>query len=133
MELRGGAYAVVTSRRTVAGGPDGAAIARVLRDEDQFAPHVIDVEVLGVIRHRHVVLGALDATAASLAVTGVRTWPGQRVAHTPLVERAWDLRHTVRGWDAMYVALAEALGAPLVTRDARLARAPGPACGVEVV
>ncbi len=43
------------------------------------------------------------------------------------------MRDTVRGWDAMYVALAEALGAIFVTTDGRLAAATGPTCPIEVV
>ena len=46
---------------------------------------------------------------------------------------AWDLRNTVRGWDAMYVALAEALGAVLLTTDERLAAAAGPTCRIEAI
>ncbi len=49
------------------------------------------------------------------------------------VSRAWELRDTVRGWDAMYVALAEALGAVLLTTDLRLAAAPGPTCQIEAI
>jgi predicted nucleic acid-binding protein len=93
---------------------------------------VIDVEVLGVIRqaHRH---GRLDRTAASQAVEDLEAWPGQRFGHRLLLARAWELRDSVRGWDAMYVALAEALGAVLLTSDARLAAATGPHCAIEVV
>ncbi len=105
-------------------------IARHLTaDEDQFAPHLIDVEVFGVIR-RHHQLGHLDGTAARLAIDDLRDWPGERISHTPLLARAWELRTTVRGPDAMYVALAEVLDAPLLTTDARLSRAPGPRCEV---
>jgi predicted nucleic acid-binding protein len=46
----------------------------------------------------------------------------------PLGDRVWELRHTVTPYDAWYVALAEALDAPLATLDGRLARAPGPRC-----
>lgn len=118
----------------VAGGEAFDDVARLVRrDDDLAAPHVIDVEVLGVIRQRHLVARDLDATAAAMAVDLLRRWPGQRVAHGPLLGRAWQLRHTVRGWDAMYVALADVLGATLVTRDRRLAGAPGPRCAIEVV
>jgi predicted nucleic acid-binding protein len=50
-----------------------------------------------------------------------------------LLERAWELRDTVRSWDALYVALAEALDATLLTLDERLARADGPRCTIDVV
>ena len=98
---------------------------------DVAAPHVIDVEVLGVIR-RQFLFGALDRTAASLAIQELRDWPGERFGHRVLLERAWQLRDNVRGWDAMYVALAEALQATLLTTDARLARVSGLYCDVEV-
>jgi predicted nucleic acid-binding protein len=114
-----------------------AAGAEVLRsrfeaDEEQAAPHIVDVEVLGIVRLRHQ-LGELDDTAAAQAVDDLRSWPGERYSHGPFLERAWELRANVRTWDAMYVALAEALGATLLTLDERLARASGPRCPIEVV
>jgi predicted nucleic acid-binding protein len=105
---------------------------RLARDPDQAAPHVIDVEVLGIIR-RDRWLGRLDATAARQAVEDLRDWPGERYGHRGLLERAWELRANVRTWDAMYVALAEALGATLLTADRRLGRVRGLACPVEVI
>ncbi|MGH8999907.1 MAG: type II toxin-antitoxin system VapC family toxin [Acidimicrobiia bacterium] len=105
---------------------------RLAADSDHAAPHVIDVEVFGVIRREHL-LGRLDATAATQAVADLRDWPGQRYGHRDLLERAWELRATVRGWDAAYVALAEGLDATLLTMDARLASAPGPECIIEVL
>ena len=100
-------------------------------DTDQIAPHVIDVEVLGVIR-RDRLRGELDETAASLAVEDLRAWPGERYSHRSLLPRAWELRGSVRTWDAMYVALAEAMDATLLTLDRRLAGAAGLRCRVVV-
>ncbi|MFZ4374480.1 MAG: VapC toxin family PIN domain ribonuclease, partial [Mycobacterium sp.] len=57
----------------------------------------------------------------------------ERFGHRWIMDRAWDLRDSVRGWDAFYVALAEAFDATLLTLDARLARAHGPACRIEVI
>lgn len=105
---------------------------RLAADDDQLAPAVVDAEVLGVVRRWHL-LGRLDATAASQAVRDLRDWPGERIGHRLLLERAWELRHTVRTWDALYVALAEAMGAVLLTTDERLAGASGPSCEIEVV
>ncbi|EHB54941.1 PilT protein domain protein [Mycolicibacterium rhodesiae JS60] len=106
--------------------------ARLALDTDHAAPHVIDVEVLGTIRALHL-RGHLDPTAARQAVGDLRDWPGQRFAHRWLMDRAWELRESLRGWDAFYVALAEAFDATLLTLDARLARAHGPTCRIEVV
>ncbi|HET8743944.1 MAG TPA: type II toxin-antitoxin system VapC family toxin [Gaiella sp.] len=105
---------------------------RLAADPDQGAPHVIDVEVLSIVR-RDRMLGRLDATAALQAVEDLRDWPGERFGHRRLLERAWELQDNVRAWDAVYVALAEALGATLVTLDARLARASGLGCPIEVL
>jgi predicted nucleic acid-binding protein len=113
--------------------PRGDAIRRRLAsDPDIAAPYLIDVEVLGVIR-REFLFGHLDGTAADLAIDKLRAWPGERHEHRHLLSRAWELRYNVRGWDAMYVALAERLDATLITTDARLARAVGPRCPIEVV
>jgi predicted nucleic acid-binding protein len=114
-------------------GPHAEGLRRRLAVEsDQAAPHIIDVEVFGTIR-RHHLGGLLDGTAAQQAVEDLADWAGERFSHRLLLERAWQLRSNVRGWDAMYVALAEALGATLLTRDERLASAPGPTCPIEVV
>jgi len=115
------------------GAPDAAAIAaRLAADSDHAAPHVVDVEVFGVIRREHM-LGRLDRTEATQAVDDLEAWPGERFGHRLLLARAWELRHTVRGWDAMYVALAEALDAVLLTTDRRLAAATGPTCRIETI
>lgn len=106
--------------------------ARLAADPDQAAPHVIDIEVFSLIR-RERLAARLDDTAAALAVADLRSWPGERYGHRGLLERAWELRDTIRGWDAAYVALAEALDATLVTLDVRLADASGPQCPIEVL
>jgi predicted nucleic acid-binding protein len=105
---------------------------RMAEGPELFAPHLIDVEVFSVIR-RHHAAGHLDATAARQAVSDLEDWPGERVGHRLFLARAWELRDNVRGSDAMYVALGEALDAVLLTTDARLGRASGIECGVEVV
>ena len=105
---------------------------RMIADRDHAAPHVVDIEVVSLIR-RDRLAGRLDETAGALAVDDLRAWPGERYGHRALLERIWDLRDSVRGWDAAYVALAEVLGATLITLDARLARSNGPRCPIEVV
>jgi len=104
---------------------------RLATDTDHGAPHLIDVEVLSAIR-RNFQLGRLDQTAASQAVEDLDDWPGQRFDHRGLLERAWELRDNLRTYDAMYVGLAEALGATLITTDARLGRVGGLQCPIEV-
>ena len=106
--------------------------ARLSLDTDQAAPHVIDAEVLGIIR-RDLMLGRLDHTAANQAVDDLREWPAERFGHRMLLGRAWDLRDRVRTWDGLYVALAEALDGTLLTLDQRLARVSGLGCRIEVL
>jgi predicted nucleic acid-binding protein len=110
----------------------GHAIGQRLLDADLVAPHVIDVEVLGTLR-RNEALGLLDSTEARQAVEDLQDWPGTRFDHRPFIARAWELRQNVRTWDALYVALAEALDAPLLTSDERLSRASGPRCEFRVI
>jgi predicted nucleic acid-binding protein len=105
---------------------------RLAADPDQAAPQVVDVEVFSLIR-RDQHWGRIDPTAAGQALEDLRDWPGERYGHRPLLHRAWELRASIRGWDAMYVSLAEALGASLLTTDRRLGRVGGIACPIEVV
>jgi predicted nucleic acid-binding protein len=115
------------------GGPEAEAIRdRLAADRDHAAPHIVDVEVFGVVRREHL-RGRLDRTAATQAIEDLESWPGERFGHRLLLARAWELRENVRGWDAMYVALAEALNADLVTTDRRLAAASGPTCSIEAI
>ena len=115
------------------GTPEADAVRqRLAMDDDHAAPHIVDVEVFSVIRREHS-RGRLDRTAATQAVDDLEAWPGERFGHQLLLARAWELCDTVRGWDAMYVALAEALEAILLTTDRRLAAAKGPTCQIETV
>jgi len=112
------------------GGPAAAPIRELLAADSQHAaPHIVDVEVFGVIRGEHL-RGRLNHTKAIQAIEDLEIWPGERFGHRRLLHRAWQLRDTVRGWDAMYVALAEALEAVMVTTDRRLAAATGPTCRI---
>jgi len=116
----------------VLAGPDAEPVrARLAGDPDQAAPHLVDAEVLGVLRRAHL-RGELDRTAAQQAVEDLGSWPGTRVDHRPLLERAWQLRNSLITPDALYVALAEALDATLLTLDRRLSRADGPRCEIEI-
>jgi predicted nucleic acid-binding protein len=109
------------------GRATGAAVAGHLRDHgfDLHAPHLIDVEVLSALR-RLVAAGETSADRAGEAVEDFLDLPIARYAHLVLAPRIWELRENLSAYDATYVALAEALadgGAPLLTADARLARA----------
>ncbi len=65
-------------------------------------------------------------------MTDLQALPIQRATHLPLLARCWELRGNLTTYDAAYVALAEALDTTLLTGDRRLARAPGPACIIEL-
>ncbi|MPZ54376.1 MAG: PIN domain-containing protein [Acidimicrobiia bacterium] len=112
----------------VADGTQAESVRSLLAsDTDQVAPHLVDAEVLGLIR-RDSARGVLDPTAAHQSVQDLGLWPGERIDHRPFLGRAWELRHTVRSWDALYVAVAEAFNGTLLTRDVRLTGASGPRC-----
>jgi predicted nucleic acid-binding protein len=116
----------------VLAGPDAEPVReRLASDPQQAAPHLVDAEVLAVVRRAHL-RGELDRTAADQAIDDLGAWPATRVDHRPLLERAWQLRDSLSAPDALYVALAEALDAPLLTLDRRLARAQGPGCPVDI-
>ena len=100
--------------------------------ETLHAPELLALEVLQVLR-RHWRAGSLSASRGEIAVADLDDLPVIRHPHGELVERIWQLRADVTAYDAAYLALAEALDAPLVTQDARLARAAGHTARVELV
>lgn len=113
-------------------GGEGAAARGRLRGEALTAPHLIDLEVASALRTL-TARGALTERRASAALRDLSDLPLQRAPHAPLLPRVWALRGTLTPYDAAYVALAEALEAPLLTADRRLAKAPGPRCPIEVL
>lgn len=86
---------------------------------DLHAPHLLDVEVLSVLRGL-TLGGRLDADRASQAHRDHFAFTIRRYDTAPLAERIWQLRHRFTAYDAGYIALAEALDAPLYTCDAKL-------------
>lgn len=109
------------------GRPAGEAVAREIRraEFDLHAPHLIDVEVLSALR-RLVAAGDSTPARAGEAVADFLDLPIERHRHDVLAPRVWELREDFTAYDAVYVALAEAItdrGAPLLTADGRLARA----------
>jgi len=113
-------------------GADGDTARGRLRGQDLAAPELIDLEVASVLR-RQLSVGKLDARRAGLALDDLLDLLMQRAPHGPLLRRCWELRDNLSVYDAAYVALAEVLDVPLVTADARLAKAPGVRCAVEVL
>ncbi|PXY32931.1 hypothetical protein BAY59_07345 [Prauserella coralliicola] len=109
------------------------ALAERLSVAELHAPHLLDAEVGDVVRRR-ALQGALGEEVASAALWSLDALLDARYPHAgPLARGAWELRDRIRFYDALYVALAARLELPLLTADARLARAHGLPCAVEVV
>jgi len=104
--------------------PDGALVQRLTDDGDLHAPHLIDIEILQALRGL-VRGGKLSLDRADDVRTDVADLTITRYGHEPLADRAWALRDNLTAYDAVFVALSEALEVPLITCDARLAAAPG--------
>ncbi len=108
-------------------GNDGTwAEAELIRD-DLAAPHLMPVEVANILR-RAVLARHLSLDSATLAHRDLLRLPVQLFPYEPSAERVWQLRNNLSAYDAWYVAVAEALDAPLVTLDRRMSRARGPRC-----
>jgi predicted nucleic acid-binding protein len=115
----------------VAGTPRAARLAARVRQETLHAPHLIDVEVLSVLRSLEArrTLTTAEATRAAqdLAALAMTRYP-----HDVLSSRIWQLRANLTSYDASYIALAESLRVPVVTCDAKLAGSPGHRATVEL-
>ncbi len=108
-------------------------LRRVFRvGESLHAPHLIDVEVAQVLR-RFARVGELDAQRVGQALDDFADLPLARYPHAMLLPAIWALRSNATAYDATYLALAEALGATLVTCDQALASIPGHRARVEVI
>jgi predicted nucleic acid-binding protein len=116
------------------GTPRGRMVAERIADPalGLHAPHLVDVEVAQALR-RYVKGGEIDETAGVVALEDLRSLDVERHPHEPLLTRVWELRENLTAYDAVYVALAEALDSKLVTCDGRLGRAPGMRGRVDVV
>ena len=114
--------------------PAAAAVdARLFEPgETLLAPHLLDVEVAQVVR-RYVANGDVDADRGREALDDLAALRLRRYPHDLLLPRIWALRHNLTAYDAAYVALAEALDAPLLTRDRRLAAAAGVSARIELI
>ena len=103
-----------------------------MADEPFACPQLADAEILHALGAQ-VLRGAVDVTDAERAVGAWARLGMYRVPVVGLLERIWELRGNFAAYDATYVAVAETLDVPLLTADARLARAPGPTCPITVV
>jgi predicted nucleic acid-binding protein len=113
-------------------GTDGDRARSRLVGQTIAVPMLADLEVASVLR-RAALAGRLDDRRAGQALADLIALPLRRAAHAPLLPRIWELHRNVTVYDAVYVALAEALDVPLVTSDRRLSGAPGLRCQVEVL
>jgi predicted nucleic acid-binding protein len=106
---------------------------RLLRDGDELhAPHLLDVEIVQGLRRlartREISPGRAEEAIADLADLDLH-----RHAHTDFLDRAWRLRDNITAYDAIYVAFAEAIRAPMVTCDHPLGTAPGHRARIEII
>lgn len=110
--------------------PDRNLVERLSEDGDLHAPHLIDVELLHALR-RLTANGDVSEERATDARSDYRELALTRYPHVALGDRIWELRHNLTAYDATFVALAEALQAPLLTCDRRLAGASGHTAQIE--
>jgi predicted nucleic acid-binding protein len=112
--------------------PAAAALESRLfaRRQTLHAPHLLDLEVAQVLR-RYLFAGDLDEERGAQAIADLGDLPLTRYPHDLFLSRIWELRHQASAYDAAYIALAEALDAPLLSRDGRLARSKGHRARVE--
>lgn len=100
--------------------------------ESLHAPHLLSVEVAQVMR-RYVATRSISAEVAAGALEDLSVLDIDRYAHEPFLSRVWELRDNVTAYDAVYLALAEVLDAPLLTFDGKLAAAPGHSASIELL
>jgi predicted nucleic acid-binding protein len=99
--------------------------------ESLHVPHLLNIEVLNVLR-RQTLRGILAEERGATVLQDLESIRMIRYPHVPLLERIWNLRGNLTAYGAAYIALAEALDAPLVTTDTRLAQARGNRVTVEL-
>lgn len=113
--------------------PAASAVeARLFGGDTLHAPHVLDLEVAQVLR-RYERTGELGAWRAGQALEDLEAFAIERYPHRPFLRRVWSLRANATAYDACYLALAEALDAPLLTSDRRLVGVPGHGARLEVI
>jgi predicted nucleic acid-binding protein len=100
-------------------------------NESLHSPHLMDLEVTQVLR-RLESQGVISQHRAHEAIRDLLELRITRYPHLVLLSRIWQLRHNLSSYDAAYIVLAEKLGAPLITRDSRLASASGHTAAIEL-
>lgn len=107
--------------------------SRALDAEERLhAPHLLDIEIAQALR-RLVKLKDLTASRAKLALDDYAALFIKRYAHVEFLKRIWQLRDAVTAYDGAYIALSEALNAPLLTCDRKLGRSHGHHAKIEVI
>ena len=109
----------------------GSQVSELIADAQLIAPEMLDAEVLSVLR-RLVQAQEISEARALEALAKLEDMPVERVSHRTLTRTAWELRHNVSAYDALYVAIAQERGATLLTFDGPLTRAPASVLGVAV-
>lgn len=105
--------------------------ARLEAAGDIHCPHLIDVEIAQVLR-RLAARGEISDDRAEFALARWTELEVERYPHAPFLDRIWKLRN-FSAYDAVYIALAEILSAPLLTGDQRLAASPGTPARIECI
>ena len=121
--------ASVVVAATVDAGPNGIWAEDILDSGALAAPLLLPVEATNILR-RLERAGQLTASEADIARQDVLRLQVEQLPFEPFAERIWELRENFTSYDAWYVAVAEALDAPLATLDRRLSRAPGSGCRI---
>ena len=111
------------------GGPDGTWATEAFSGADLAAPDLVDYETANILR-RHELAGLISPDQAVQAHLDLLDLAIERWPYELLAIRAWELRLNLPIYDASSVALAELLGATLVTLDRGIGRAPGPRCAI---
>jgi predicted nucleic acid-binding protein len=125
--------ASVVSNALIDSGPAGVIARSVLRTEDDIAaPDLIDIETVSALRG-HWLASRITDRLFRIAIDDLVLLPIVRHPARRFLGRSYELRANVTPYDALYVALAEALGCTLVTGDVRLATAPGPTCEIRII